>query len=322
MQFEPFVCDHAAFLTGRRPWEVSRDRNLLFEAQKTAIQRYRLKLCVVGIDIYNAEAEALGCVVEKPEGDNSPAIFHPLYSSINAIHDLQFDPEKDGRLPMIMAAAVRLKEQFPDCDVRVPLCGPFSLAGHLLGIENLLYEAADETELAKEKLLYLAEILIRYVRAIYSRNLKATIFESTAAPPLLSLPLFQALAAPALRRMFEKSFPFIGENPALIMGGNTLPILDSILALKPQYIICPFETNQEEFVRKSRNVKNTRIRINMNPAVFLDDTPEKALAEAKRVSAMASGLENSSVGLLLPFAAAPNVVVAVSEFVAAQPKAD
>lgn len=99
------------------------------------------------------------------------------------------------------------------------------------------------------------------------------------------------------------------------MGGDTLPVIDFILALKPSYIICPVETNQEEFVRRIRNTKNMRVRVNMNPAVFMDDTPARALTEAKRVLAMVSGLENASIGLLLPYAATPHVVNAVSEFV-------
>ncbi len=315
IQFEPFICDHAAFLIERRPWDVSRDPNLLFEAQKKAIQKYGLKMCVAGMDIYNAEAEALGCVVEEPEGNNSPAIFRPLYASVNEIQNLTFDPENDGRLPMIMETATRLKEQFPDCDVRVPVCGPFSLAGHLLGMENLLFEAVSNMEVVREKLLYLAAILIRYIRAIYNRKLRAAVFESTASPPLLSPPLFQALAAPALRRVFDESFSLIGKSPALIIGGNTLPVIDFILALKPSYIICPVETNQEEFVNRIRNTKNMRVRINMIPPVFMDDISSRALTEAKRVLAMTSGLENAAIGLLLPYAATPHVVNAVSEFV-------
>lgn len=313
--FEPFACDHAAFLIGRRPWEVSRDPQLLFEAQRQAIQEYDLRLCLAGIDIYNAEAEALGCAVAEPEGNNSPAIFRPLYSELSAIQNLAFDPEKDGRLPMIMQTAARLKENFPACDVRVPVCGPFSLAGHLLGMENLLCAAADNPAGVKEKLLQLAGILRRYVRAIYKRRLNVAVFESSASPPLLAPLLFEKLAAPALRLIFDDAFSARRAAPALIIGGNTLPIIAPLLALQPAYIICPVETDQQKFMAKISPRGNLRVRINMSPAGFLASTPADALQEARRALALARRVKNTSVGLLLPFAAAPAIVKAVAAFI-------
>lgn len=317
IKFEPFVCDHAAGLMGRRPWEVSRNPNLLFEALAGVIQKYKLDLCLVGMDIYNVEAEALGCTLEKPEGNNLPAISRPLCSEISEIKKLIFDPEKDGRLPMIIRTAARLKEHFPDCDVRVPICGPYSLAAHLLGIENLLVKSLTKEDLLKEGLRHLAENLIRYVHAIYSRNLHVTVFESTATPPLLSPSLFEQVAAPALRHIFDDSLLSIGKTPALVIGGNTLPIIDCILALRPSYIICPVETDQKKFMQKIDKAKNMRVRVNMSPSVFMTDAPESALAEASRALRMAyQARVSASVGLLLPFAASECIVTAVSEFIA------
>ncbi len=56
MDFSPSVYEHAAFLIGRTPWEVSRDADLLFEAHAEAFRRYGHAPVVVGIDIYNLEA--------------------------------------------------------------------------------------------------------------------------------------------------------------------------------------------------------------------------------------------------------------------------
>jgi hypothetical protein len=68
MDFSPSVYEHAAFLIGRTPWEVSRDADLLFQAHAEAFRCYRHAPVVVGIDIYNLEAEAYGGVIERPRG--------------------------------------------------------------------------------------------------------------------------------------------------------------------------------------------------------------------------------------------------------------
>lgn len=312
--FEPFVCDHAAFLAGKRPWDVSRDARLLFEAHRGAIDLYGLKSCMVGVDIYNVEAEALGCEVEEPEGCNMPSINRPMRLGSGDIMELSFDPGRDGRLPIILETASRLKGIFPGCDVRVPVCGPFSLAGHLLGIEQLLYDALGDGGKTGGMLLYLASILIKYVRAACDRRLGVTIFESTAAPPLLSPSLFETLVSPALRCIFEAYAARTGENPALVMGGNTLPIAGHLLALAPSFMVCPIETDQRRFMMQIKGATFIRTRVAMDPVVFNARTPERALADAERALALARLAGDAPIGLLLPYAANPAVVMAVNEF--------
>ena len=82
MDFSPSVYEHAAFLIGRTPWEVSRDAELLLEAHAEAFRRYRHAPIVVGIDIYNLEAEAYGGVVDQPHGTGIPAIGRPVCASV------------------------------------------------------------------------------------------------------------------------------------------------------------------------------------------------------------------------------------------------
>ena len=279
-----------------------------------AIELYGLKACIVGVDIYNVEAEALGCAVEEPEGANAPCISYPMCSAPGDLPELSLDPGKDGRLPMILETASRLKGVFPGCDVRVPICGPFSLAGHLLGIERLLYEALGNESKIGGTLLCLADVLIRYVRAACDRRLGVTLFESTAAPPLLSPGLFQSLVAPALRRIFEAYAERTGENPALVMGGNTFPIAGSFLDLAPSFMVCPIETDQRAFMLKVKDAPGIRTRVAMDPAVFTVLTPENALADAARAAALARLAGDAPIGLLLPYAANPAIVMAVGDF--------
>jgi len=60
MPFSAAVYENAARFTGRTPWEVSRDPDLLHAGHRAAWLEYGHTPVVVGIDIYNLEAEAYG----------------------------------------------------------------------------------------------------------------------------------------------------------------------------------------------------------------------------------------------------------------------
>ena len=145
MDFSPSVYEHAAWFIGRTPWDVSRDGELLFAAHAEAYRRYRHSPVVVGIDIYNLEAEAYGGVIDRPHGTGIPAISRPVCASVEELSCLEpFDPGVAGRVPMAIDVAGRLAREFPEADVRVPLSGPFSIAAILLGFETLLCESLDD----------------------------------------------------------------------------------------------------------------------------------------------------------------------------------
>src|SRR5512134_535254 len=108
--FTPAVYEHAARFVGRTPWEVSRDPELLFEGHRRAYLEYRHQVICVGIDIYNLEAEAYGAVIEPPDDEAIPAIHQPPLSSLKeALNIRPDDPERDGRISMVIGIAQRLK---------------------------------------------------------------------------------------------------------------------------------------------------------------------------------------------------------------------
>src|SRR5450631_4306681 len=112
--FNPSVYEHASRFTSKTPWEVSRDGDLMFEGHRGAWLAYRHTPIVVGIDIYNLEAEAYGAQVEVPGEGGIPAIHKPLFQSLDdALHIQPFDPAKDGRIAMAIDTAKRLASALP-----------------------------------------------------------------------------------------------------------------------------------------------------------------------------------------------------------------
>ncbi len=171
------VYEHAARLIDRRPWDVSRDGELIFQGHAEAYRRYRHAPVVVSIDIYNLEAEAYGATVQEPAGNGIPAVVDPICQSVEELAELEpFDPARAGRIPMTLEAAARLAREFPQADVRVPMAGPMSIASILLGFETLLCDMATKPEAAADALLRLVEGQVNFCRAIRRAGLDVAFF--------------------------------------------------------------------------------------------------------------------------------------------------
>ena len=135
MDLAPSVYEHAARLIGRRPWEVSRDADLMLEGHAAAYRLYEHRPAVVGIDIYSLEAEAYGAPVRDPGGNGLPAVAQHPCASIGAVLSLpHFDPLRSGRLPMVIKVSGRLAEaaHTPERGGLSPVTKP----AHLLGGEH------------------------------------------------------------------------------------------------------------------------------------------------------------------------------------------
>lgn len=315
--FTPQVYEHAARVIRRTPWEVSRDENLLFEAHKAAYLEYRQTPVVVGIDIYNLEAEAYGARVNDPGGDGIPAITtHPFESVASLVSLPPFDPARDGRIAMVIAAARRLAREFPEADVRIPVAGPFSIAFNLRGINELCLDAALQPAKLAAGLMRLAGNQEAFCRAVVASGLDVAFFESAAAPPLLSPAQFHNLELPALKRAMEVAAEAVGHPVPCIMGGDTVPVLDDILATGTGYVICNVETDQRAFVAGvAAKRPGVKVRVNLDPSIVAGSSREALAVEVDRVLGIASGYPHCLIGTgCLPYETPPENVRWIREY--------
>ncbi len=317
MEFSPSVYEHAARVIGKSPWQVSRDVRLLSQGNIEAFRLYRHQPVVVGIDIYNLEAEAYGAPVERPAGNGIPAISRHPYSTAGELASLEpLNPKKDGRIPMIIEAAKRVARECPEADVRVPLAGPFSIAANLMGFENLLCEALSGPDSVIEALHHLVTGQIGLCREIVCNGLDIAFFESAAAPPLLSPAQFRQVELPALKEIMECTGAVVGHPVPCIIGGNTVPILDAILETGTGYICCPAETDQRLFMEKMKTHPEVMVRINMDPRGITSRNLADVEKEVDRVLALADNRANVCIGTgCLPFEADPEVVLYAKEYI-------
>ena len=317
MQFCPSIYEHAARAIGKSPWDVSRNVELLSQAHIEAYRLYQHRPIVVGIDIYNLEAEAYGAVVGRAAGNAIPAISKYLCSSVKELLSLKpFDPKTAGRIPMVIEAAKRISDNCPDADVRIPLSGPFSLAANLVGFENLLWEIQTAPDLVTGALGHLVAGQVEFCKEVVRNGLDIAFFESSATPPLLSPKQFRQIELGALKDIMQKTASDVGHPVPCIMGGDTLPILDDILSTGTGYICCPAKTNQQKFMEKMRQHPEVTVRINMDARAITSKKFEDVEKEVDRVMALADNRPNVCIGTgCLPFEAEPEVVLKTKEYI-------
>lgn len=317
--FTPVVYEHAARFVGRSPWDVSRDAHLLFEAHRRAYLEYRQDVIAVGIDIYNLEAEAYGARVQYTGPEGIPAIHEPLLESLEQGLELApFDPARSARVPMVLAVGQRLRREFPQADVRIPVAGPFSIAFNLCGITGLCEDVARRPELVARLLWRLAENQAVLCQAIARAGLEVAFFESAAAPPILSPRQFHEVELPALKRVLDVAANCLGHPVPCIMGGNTYPILDDLLSTGTSYLVCNVETDQAAFVQRvSRTHPHVKIRINLDPAVVACQEPERIYRAIDRVLDLAAGRRNCLMGTgAMPYETPPENIRLIRQYLA------
>ncbi len=317
ISFSPSIYEHAASLIGMTPYEVSRDGDLIYQAHKKAFEIYNHSPIVIGIDIYNLEAEAYGCIIEKPSGTGIPAITRGIMKSIDDIYNIKpFDPNNDGRLKMIVSAGKRLLEDFPSADVRIPVSGPFSIAVNLRGITGLLEDVALSPKKVYDLLKKLVDGQVRFCQFIKDSGLDIAFFESAGAPPLLSPKYFHDIELPVLKEIMQKVSQVVGHPIPCIIGGDTEPILDDILDTGTGYIICPIETDQYKFMKKFGNREDVKVRINMDCRIIASGSKDSIIDEVDRILKLAEGRPNVLLGTgAVPYETPVDNILLIKEYV-------
>lgn len=304
-------------MIGERPCTVSRDGDLLFKAHRTAREVYGHPMVVVGIDVYNVEPEAMGAGIDHPAGDGVPSVISHPCPSVEAIFEVRAPSlSRDGRLPMILDVAGRLVGLPEEQGVFVPVCGPLALANGLAGMDEVLCTMMEDPERVREALCHLADIQTSYVAAILDTGARPLIFESGASPPLLPPALFSDVEAPALGRLFAGCRAAGDPAPACILGGNVVPILSALAALKPGFLICPSETDQPRFVEVMQNYPEVAVRVNMSVASVLEDSWQKTSGMVDEAMSLARQFSNGSVGTgVVPFDTPPERLLRLREHI-------
>ncbi|HMA46023.1 MAG TPA: uroporphyrinogen decarboxylase family protein, partial [Frankiaceae bacterium] len=275
-----------ARLVGRSPSEVCAREDLLLEALDRELEVYDPDVLTVGLDVYNVEAEAVGCEVRYfGASPDVPAVAAPVLESPGGLGRLRRpDPERDGRMPLFVAAAARVvRDRGRDMIVRGAVSGPFSLACALAGSENVLVATLEDPAFVHDLMAFAAQVTVDYGAAFLARGAEPVLFDSKASPAAASPRVFREFVLPAYRDRIVPALRRAGARAlALIIGGDTTPILEDLLATGADQLLCDAGADRELFLTRCGEQRRA-LRLSVDARVVHTGDPDLIRKEAREL---------------------------------------
>ncbi|MCF7847441.1 MAG: thioredoxin family protein [Kiritimatiellales bacterium] len=196
----PFVGCHGGFLVGRTAKEYLQSAELIVEGLLKAKSLYKPDGMPVMFDL-QIEAEILGCNLHWADEVPPAVTSHPLAMG-KKIVDLPELDETKGRFPIIVQALETLKKEIgQDTALYGLVCGPFTLALHLLG-NNIFLDMYDNEDAVLEVINYCADICIKSAD-IYLDHGADVIAVVDPMTSQISPEHFEQFVTPAMNRVFD-----------------------------------------------------------------------------------------------------------------------
>mgnify|MGYP000243679502 FL=1 len=130
-----------------------------FEAIKAVVEKYDMAACTVIMDL-TVEAEAFGCQIEFPE-DDMPHVVNRLVCDEASVQALQVPDLTQGRVPEYLKANQLAVAYFKDRPVIAGCIGPYSLAGRLYDMSEIMMAIYIEPDTIRQLLEKCTAFILR-----------------------------------------------------------------------------------------------------------------------------------------------------------------
>ncbi|MGB9201273.1 methylcobamide:CoM methyltransferase MtaA [Methanobacterium sp.] len=174
------------------------------------------------------EAEAMGCTVDLGNIERTPQITETPFRTASDI-EVPTDFLNKGRIPVVLEAIKRLKEDYGDTlPIIVGITGPFTLTGHLLGVENMLRDMKMRPGDIENAIDNSLDACMDYAEAISQAEPDIIcVAEPTAAPELIDPLQFKTIVKPRLEDLAN----VIRTKKILHICGSSQPIIHDMASI-------------------------------------------------------------------------------------------
>ncbi len=170
--------------TGKSVKSAVTDGRVHYEAIRALNENYPAAACTVIMDL-TVEAEAFGAEVLFPE-DEIPTVTCRLLTGLSAVEQLQIPDMQAGRLPQYILANRLAAENIKDKPVWGGCIGPFSLAGRLYDMSELMIACYCEPDTARLLLEKCSRFLVDYCLELKKQGIQGIVIAEPAAGLLSS----------------------------------------------------------------------------------------------------------------------------------------
>lgn len=263
------------------------DADGMAKAASTTYKLYGYECAVVPFDLC-VEAEVLGC--EMNVYPHSEDILYPTIKKniVNNEEDMTKvsipdDIKNKGRMPVVANAIKQLKAELGnEIPIGSYVLGPFTLAGQIMDLNDLLKLSFKKQALVGKMLEVLADMAIAVARIFRDAGADyITVREMGATSDVLSPRMFKSLIQPHLKRIFEN----IGHPSVLHICGKTNDIVGAMV-----------ETGCDAIsVDQKNDVAQTRERLGKEALIFGNIDPYNVLvtgSEESIIEAVSACIKN------------------------------
>lgn len=155
------------------------DGNIQYQAIKYIADKYDTIACMAMMDL-TVEAEAFGAKINLPDHE-IPTVSERLLADSAAIESLQVPTLEAGRIPQYLLANKLAAENITNKPVFSGCIGPFSLAGRLYDMSEIMVAIYIEPDAMLQLLSKCTEFLINYCQALKATGTHGVIMAEPAA---------------------------------------------------------------------------------------------------------------------------------------------
>lgn len=248
------------------------------EAIKTLNEVYPAAASTVIMDL-TVEAEAFGADINFPE-DEVPTVLGRLVTDDESVKALQVPDLQQGRIQEYLNANRLTAESITDKPVFAGCIGPFSLAGRLYGMTELMMGIYTEPETMEQLLEKATEFIQNYCEAIKAQKVSGIIIAEPAAG-LVSNEDCSKYSSAYLRRIVNKlqddSFMIVLHN-----CGNTGHCTPAMAETGAAGLHFGNKINMTEALKDAP--ENVLVMGNLDPAgLFKNESAETVYAETTKL---------------------------------------
>ncbi len=259
------------------------DSDLQAKGMKMVADRCPTAASVSMMDL-SVEAESFGASI-KVSDDEVPSVIGQLVSTPEEAEKLAVPSVTAGRTGLYLQAIGKARKLITDRPIFAGVIGPFSLAGRLIDMSEIMVNCYEEPEMVHTVLAKTSEFITKYILEYKKVGANGVVMAEPAAG-LLSPALCDEFSSKYVKKIADavksKDFLFIYHN-----CGNTVPLKDTLLSIQADAYHLGNAIDIEEVLKIVP--KDVLILGNIDPAgLFRLGTPEKmrqaTLALLKRCS--------------------------------------
>lgn len=248
------------------------------EGMKAIAERCNIGASLNMMDL-SVEAECFGATVRFSDSE-IPTIEKGCIDDISEANDLVVPPIGTGRTQIYIDGVKKAKEEIKDIPVFCGVIGPYSLAGRLFDMTELMMECFDSPDDVKTLLTKATEFIKKYILAFKAVGADGVIMAEPAAG-LLSPALAEEFSMPFVKEIFDS----VNDDDFIICYhncGNAVPnMTDAISALGADIYHFGNAITLKDVVPLMP--EDSVVMGNVNPVLFRSGTPDDIKANVQRV---------------------------------------